>query len=68
MNLSDYIKEQGEDAAAAKFRVSIWTIRSWRQRAKFPRTEKANEIVSLTGGIVTLADIYAPVAPKTEAA
>ena len=60
MNLPEYIRAIGEDVAAAKFGVSIWTIRSWRQRAKFPRASKANEIVALTDGIVGLDGIYAP--------
>ena len=68
MNLPEYIRTVGEDVAAAKFNASVWTIRSWRQQAKFPRTEKANEIVRLTDGVVTLAGIYTPIQAKTEAA
>ena len=58
MNLPDYIRTVGEDVAAAKFGVSVWTIRSWRQQSKFPRTDKANEIVRRTDGVVTLDGIY----------
>jgi uncharacterized protein YjcR len=60
MNLPDYIRAIGEDVAAAKFGVSVWTIRSWRQRTRFPRANKANEIVAMTDGIVGLDGIYAP--------
>jgi hypothetical protein len=62
MNLPEYIRTVGEGVAAQKFGVSVWTIRAWRQQAKFPRSSKANEIVALTDGIVGLDGIYAPAA------
>lgn len=68
MNLPDYIRKIGENAAASKFGVSVWTIRAWRQQAKFPRTSKANEIVRLTGGVVDLEGIYMRTNAKTKAA
>ena len=58
MNLPEYIRTVGEDVAAKKFSVSVWTIRAWRQQAKFPRTDTANEIVRLTDGVVDLDGIY----------
>jgi len=66
MNLPEYIRTVGEEVVAKKFEVSIWTVRAWRQQAKFPRTSKANEIVQMTDGVVNLEGIYSPI--KTEAA
>jgi hypothetical protein len=68
MNLPNYIRTVGEDVAAAKFGVSVWTIRTWRQQAKFPRPNKAAEIVSITDGVVDMAGIYTkiPATPQSE--
>ena len=63
MNLPEYIRTIGETTAAQKFGVSVWTIRAWRQQAKFPRASKANEIVAVTDGVVGLDGIYAPAKP-----
>ena len=68
MNLPDYIRKVGETVAAQLFGVSIWTIRAWRQQAKFPRTSKASEIVRLTNGVVDLDGIYTRMNTKDEAA
>ena len=71
MNLPEYIRTIGEATAAQKFGVSVWTIRAWRQQAKFPRASKANEIVAITDGVVDLDGIYTPIKPtaaKREAA
>lgn len=59
MNLRTYIQNQGEAAVAAQFNVSLHTVRKWRTGDRKPRPEKANEIVTKTGGEVTLAGIYA---------
>lgn len=61
MNLKTYIDQRGEAAVATALNVSMWTVRSWRLGTRTPRAKKANEIVAVTGGEVTLADIYAPV-------
>lgn len=61
MDLSTYIREKGEAPCAALFGVSIWTIRKWRTGDRLPSPAKANDIVSRTGGDVSLADIYAHV-------
>lgn len=59
MNLPTYIETIGEQAAANLFGVSIWTVRSWRHRTRYPRADKAREIVEKTGGKVTFEAIYA---------
>lgn len=59
MNLSDYIKKVGTKRAAAQFGVAPKTVQSWRYGYRYPRPDKANEIVQLTGGEVSLAGIYA---------
>ena len=58
MNLPTYIKTIGEQAASRLFGVSVHTVRSWRQRARYPRPAKAVEIVEATGGKLTLEQIY----------
>lgn len=68
MDLPSYIRVVGESAAAARFRVSVWTIRSWRQQSRRPRPNKAMEIVAASNGRVTLADIFGPPPADTEAA
>ncbi len=68
MKLSDYIKAKGTAECAELFGVSESTIKSWRWGARMPRPEKANEIVSATGGEVSLAEIYAPAKESRNAA
>lgn len=68
MDLPTYIRTIGEQAAANLFGVSVFTIRSWRQRARYPRSDKAREIVEKTGGKVTYEAIYAPAPAQDEAA
>ena len=68
MDLPTYIKTIGEQAAANLFGVSIWAVRSWRQRARYPRPEKAREIVEKTGGKVTYEAIYSGPDSAKEAA
>lgn len=58
MNLTEYLKKHGTAASAQRFGVSTHTIKSWRWGNKYPRTDKANEIVAITGGEVSLAGIY----------
>jgi hypothetical protein len=59
MNLAEYIKDVGHEEAAKLFGVSIFTVKSWRWGLRTPRPAKANEIVRLTGGAVSLAGIFA---------
>jgi DNA-binding transcriptional regulator YdaS (Cro superfamily) len=58
MNLPDYIKAIGHEAAAKAFGVSESAIKSWRWGARRPRPDKAHEIEAVTGGRVRFADIY----------
>lgn len=67
MKLSEYIKETGHEAASRLFGVSIWTIKAWRFGDRLPRPAKANEIVRITRGKVTLSEIYGP-QPSSEKA
>lgn len=60
MKLSLYIKNIGDEAAAALFNVEVRTAASWRLGERHPRPKKAREIVLLTGGDVSFADIYEP--------
>lgn len=48
----------GDQAAAARFSVSIRTARSWRLAEREPRPEQARAIVRLSRGRVSFADIY----------
>lgn len=56
--LSDFIAEKGDAAAAAMFGVKERTAASWRRLENYPRATKAQEIVEITGGEVTMAGIY----------
>ena len=58
MNLTEYLKKHGTATSAKRFGVSIHTIKSWRWGGKLPRPDKANEIVAITGGEVSMAGIY----------
>ena len=59
MTLSEYIKHKGDAEAARILGIKIRTAASWRRGERMPRPEQARRIVSLTGGEVSLADIYA---------
>ena len=61
MKLSLYIQNIGDEAAATLFSVEERTAASWRRGERHPRPKKAREIVMLTGGDVSYADIYQPV-------
>ena len=58
MNLPDYIKAIGHEAAAKAFGVSESTIKSWRWGARSPRPDRAREIQRITRGRVSVAEIY----------
>lgn len=60
MKLSLYIQNIGDEAAATLFSVEERTAASWRRGERHPRPKKAREIVMLTGGDVSYADIYQP--------
>jgi len=53
------LEEMGDAAAAAKFGVSVRTIRSWRLAEREPRPEQARHIVRRMRGRVSFGDIYA---------
>lgn len=59
MTLADYIRMIGDPAAAKLFGEEVRTIQSWRRLERRPRTEKAPEIIRVTGGKVTWSGIYA---------
>ena len=58
MTLPEYIREVGDEAAARTFRAPLRTVQSWRRQERFPRLRRANEIVALTDGVVSLGGIY----------
>jgi DNA-binding transcriptional regulator YdaS (Cro superfamily) len=68
MNLKTYIERMGDAVLAVELGVSHWTVRSWRVGTRTPRPEQANKIVAMSGGEVSLADIYGPRRDSTEAA
>ena len=68
MTLSEYIRDIGEPAAVRLFGVSIYAVRSWKHGLRSPRPAKANEIVAITNGKVTLSDIYRHRPQPSEAA
>lgn len=58
MSLSEYIKAIGQPAAAALFGVKPGTVKSWQHGYRRPTTEKARQIIEVTGGKVGWNDIY----------
>jgi len=58
MTLSQYIKKTGDAQCAKLFSVKERTVASWRRGENYPRANKAQEIVILTKGEVTLNDIF----------
>ena len=59
MNLPTFIKTIGNISAARMFGVSEGTIKSWRYHYRAPSPDNARMIERITGGAVTLAEIYA---------
>ncbi len=45
---------------AARYGVKERTVSSWRYGERFPSRAKAQELVALSGGELTMAIIYAP--------
>jgi len=60
MNLSDYIAQIGDSAAARLFGIPERTAKSYRNGERLPRPGKALQIIDATGGKVDWAGIYAP--------
>lgn len=60
MLLPDYITKLGDEAFADLVGIKGRTAASWRRRERFPRAMKAREIVKLTRGEVSFAEVYAP--------
>lgn len=58
MDLPTYIREVGDETAARLFSAKPRTVESWRLRTRYPRREKAREIVALTHGAVSWGGIY----------
>lgn len=67
MNIREYITNTGEARIAFALGVSLWTVRSWRLGTRSPKPEHANKLVSMSGGELSLAGIYAPVAQQVHA-
>lgn len=58
MTLREYILKFGVDHCAILFGVKPRTIDSWKRGERYPRPEKAHEIVSKTEGKVTIEGCY----------
>lgn len=56
--LPQFIADIGDAQAAALFDVKERTAMAWRLRERYPRPEKANEIVEKTEGEVSFEGIY----------
>ena len=64
MTLTQFISELGDSQAALLFNVKERTVASWRRGENFPRATKAQEIVALTKGKVSMDGIYATCCDK----
>jgi len=58
MELPTYIEEKGDEFCAELFEASIWTVRAWRRRVRYPRHKKAADIIERTEGVVDYSGIY----------
>lgn len=67
MNLPEYIRQIGDEAASRLFCVSERRVRSWRYGARLPKPATALEIERITGGRVTVAEIYSAQSEKRAA-
>lgn len=65
MNLSDYIAQIGDVAAARLFGIPERVVKSYRLGERAPRRDRAAKIIEATGGKVDWAGIYAARAPST---
>ena len=64
MNLPEYIKTIGNEAAGRLFDVKPGTVKSWRYGYRRPSLDSAEMIIERTGGKVGWNEIY----PKEKAA
>lgn len=56
--LPEFIAEIGDAKAAELFNVKERTAASWRRLENYPRATKAQEIVSILKGEISMAGIY----------
>lgn len=66
MELKTYIRKHGVEDCAQRWGYTPRRVQSWLYGQRVPNHKAAVRIVTLTGGEVTLAGIYA--APSSEAA
>jgi transcriptional regulator with XRE-family HTH domain len=61
MKLKEYMKKHGLKATELAVRMGVCTsaFEHWVSGRRTPRPEHANKLVQITGGEVTLQDIYA---------
>jgi hypothetical protein len=60
MTLDEYMTRfaVSDDALAAKLGVTAKSVYRWRTLRRSPKPEVADQLVHITGGLVTHADIY----------
>jgi len=58
MTLPDYIKKHGDEKCANLFGAKLRTIGSWRRRERYPRRDKAQEMVVASKGELTMTGIF----------
>jgi hypothetical protein len=58
MKLKKYLKGKNVPEFADSVPVTTAAVYHWMNGTRHPRREQANRIVKLTGGDVTLEDIY----------
>jgi len=62
MELKTYIKQHGAEVCAARWGYKLRRVQSYLYGQRIPSHKAAMRIVSLTGGEVTLAGIFASAA------
>lgn len=58
MTLQSFIRKVGDQQASELFGVSERTAASWRRGERFPRTEKAHEIVKASNNEISFSECY----------
>jgi hypothetical protein len=56
VDLAEYIRQIGDEAAAKLLEVNVRTVRSWRYKSRWPRRKTAQRIVRRTP--LKMEDIY----------
>lgn len=58
MNLTAYIEQIGDEAAAKLFSEKLRTVKAWRRRERKPRPKCVPKLIERSAGVLTYENIY----------